>query len=289
MSEKIPVWVDTYEPQSNIKVFHPKESVNEIIQEISCMAKEKIEEYQIDWSKNTLEPLIADKTKDMLLSVESNLQNFFIEVDNIRIDITGKSVSGEAMDIPLWKRALAAGTGFVCGDISSAFTGSMVGFTKGLAKQIAIQFGLYFTLALFGLLNPVTIIAAIGIGFIIGFAGMKKQLTYKIKEKLKPELKKQVEQVGFDSIEKICTGIQVKIAEICKQITGSMENEISAIRTQVEDIINKIKAGQDEVNKCIKEFDTSEENIKKVNTELDDFIFNLIQKETVIERECVNV
>lgn len=278
LSDKIPVWVNDYEVTNSMSLLHIKQSAGEIIEEILEDVKGRIEDEQNIWLNNTLKILIEDKVKDMLSSVEQNLENFYVEIDQIRIDISGGSGSETVTDVPLWQRVVGVGGGLLIGDLGLAAAGGAFGLNKEFVKQIAIQIGAYVGLALIGLLNPITIIAVIIGGIIFGGFKQKKQLVEKVKKEVIKNLTDQINQASYNCTDRIVEDVKGKISEFGDLIVSSMDTEINEISIQVEDIIKQLESGEEQVNNRKKELLDCEEKLKVLNVSLDNFIFNLVQK-----------
>jgi len=274
LNTNLPVWVQQYEPKTSISMFKIKESSEELVTELSEFLKDKIEEEQGLFMENTLQPIISDKVQNMLTSIEGTLESFFVELDSIKVNITG--INAEVKDVPLWQRIAAAGGGFLIGGIGGAAMGGVGGFTKEFAKGIGLEIGAYLGLYLFGLLNPITIIAVVAACVIRAVIKNGSALTSKVKDKVIEETLSQINSSANESTEKMVEDIKIKISAIGKTVVDSMNNEINAVQFQVDDIIRRMKLGQNEVDKRKAEIIACEEKIKGLSMDLDNFIFQLI-------------
>ncbi|HEX2938895.1 MAG TPA: dynamin family protein [Ruminiclostridium sp.] len=277
MTAKIPVWINDYEPTANIRLTHVKESAEEVVHEISEALKDSIDQDQNEWSHNTFEPLVTDKVKDMLTSVEQNVENFFIDVDKIRVDISGEEATNVAKGVPLWQRIAGIGGGLLVGDIGLMAAGGAFGFSKQFVKQIVIQISAYIGLALLGFLNPITIIGVIIGGMIFGVFNQKKGLVDKVKAKMIETVTEKINQSSFEATDKILDDLKVKITELGNSIVTAMDTELNELRNQVEDIIKQMEAGKAKVEERKQELNACEEKLKLVCQELNDFIYELVQ------------
>ena len=277
LNNSIPVWIKDYEPTNSISIFSVKKGANLLIGELSDFVKDQIEEEQGVWLNETLQPLISDKIKNMMTTIEGSLENFFVELDAIKINITGANTS-PVNDIPLWQRVAAAGGGLLIGDIGVATLGGVTGFSKDFAKGIAIQLGAYMGLALFGLLNPVTILLVIGAAVINAILSTGNAMEKKVKDKFVEATLKQINDSSSESVEKMVEDIKIKIAELGTMVVNSMDSEINEVQVQVTDIIANMEKGQAQINIRKAELNTCEEQIKTFSTDLDNFIFQLIEK-----------
>lgn len=274
LNTNIPVWVNEYEPATKITLLHAKENASEMVAEISEHLKDKIEEEQVVWLQNTLQPLVSDKVANILSSIESNLENFFLELDAIRVNISG--AGSEVKDVPMWQRVVAIGGGLLIGDIGVAALGGINGLTKDFAKGIALQIGAYVGLALFGMLNPFTIFLVIGVSLVKALLGQKSGMTKKVKAAVIEETLQQMNASAYDSVEAIVGSVREKVTEIGDIVVSSMDTEISEVQLQVQDIITQMEQGQAEIDKRKALLASCEEQIKLLSTDLDNFIFQLI-------------
>ena len=279
LTAKIPVWLNEIETENEFKTLHPKESSERIIQELLEKLQSRIESEQMVWQNNTLLPLITDKIQGMMLSIEGNMENFFIELDKIKVDIAG---GGNQVDTPedisAFERVGAAALGLFAGDIGSAVIGGQFGFSKTFFVQLAMQIGAVVGMLMLGITNPLTMLPVIigiaVIGFIKGKAGVVDGLKGKVAAGTIEELNK----MSSSTIENIVKLINQKINEIGGNIVGALEGEIQAVRNQVDSIIKELKAGESQVAKKRQKLEQCERNLVRINQDLDDFIFAVIVK-----------
>lgn len=277
--EKVPAWLEEIEPESKFETFHPKESSERIITELLEKIQSKIEVEQLEWQNSKLLPLITEKVQGMLFTIEGNVEKFFIELDDVKVNISGDSerkIEG-ARKVSAFERIGAAAVGFFVGDIGSAYIGSSFGFSKTFFKQLAMQIGAVVGMLLVGITNPLTMLPVIiGIaifGFFRGRAGIVNELKGKVAAGIIQELNK----ISGQSVEDIVASVNSKVKEIGLGIVNALENEIQAVRAQVETIIRELKAGEAQVARKRRELEKCEGDLVKVNQDLDDFILGLLE------------
>jgi len=275
LNANIAAWVNEYEIQTKVSVFRARQSADELVAEITEYLKDKIEEEQGIWLENTLQPLTEDKAKNILDSIEGNLENFFVELDRIKINIAGLE-SNDIKTIPLWQRIAAAGGGLLIGDIGVAALGGISGFSKDFAKGIALQVGAYIGLSIFGLLNPFTILLVIGASIIKAITGGGKNIEGNVKKAIIEETQKEIEASSFEAVESIMNDVKAKVSDIGDMVVRSMDTDIKEVKIQVDDIIRQMESGQENVDKRKARLAECEEQIKLLSTDLDNFIFQLI-------------
>lgn len=279
ISKNIPLWLDEIEPQYKFNAFKPKESSENIITEMLEEVQKKIEENQISWQNKILTPLVTSRVKEMLFSIESNIENFFIEIDSIKVNIAGTNgtkVEG-AKEVSVFERVGAAALGFFAGDIGSAAIGGTFGFNKTFFKQLGLQIGAIFAMVLFGITNPITMLPVIiGIavfGFFKGKSGIINELKGKIAQATVDKLNADAEK----SIQETADAIKKEINKLGDGIIGALDNEITTVKAQVESIIRDLKAGEAKVGERLKEIQKCENMLIKINEELDSFILGLLE------------
>lgn len=279
LSKVIPSWLDEIEVENEFKTFKPKESSELIIKELLEKMQVKIEHDQLEWQNKTLMPLITTKIQEVLYAIESNMVDFFVNLDKIKVDISGKAaenVEGQR-DISVFERAGAAALGFFAGDIGSATIGGTFGFSKTFFTQLALQIGAVIAMLLFGITNPITMLPVIiGIavfGFFRGKSGIIDQLKGKVASATIQELNKILEQ----SVNDIVKDLKAQINELGDGIIGALDSEISTLKIQVESIIKDLKAGEESVSLKKKNLQQCENDLIKINKELDTFILGLLE------------
>ncbi len=274
---KIKVWVDEYEPTTELSMMHLTKDAEKLTNEISEFLIQKVDSEQVLWTNTTLQSMISGKVEGMIAAIEGNLENFFIELDEIKMDISG--VDKKKVDqVPLWQRIVAAGGGMLVSGYGGAALGAATGLTKDFAKGLALQVSAYLALAFVGLLNPVTIIAVIVASVVGGGFAAKKDITKKVKKGISEEFCNNIMNSSSNTVEKFIEDIKIKISEIGEIIVGSMDTEIREIELQVESIIKEMELGKENIEKQKKELDAKEAQLRRISRDLEEFIFLLVGK-----------
>ncbi len=274
---KIKVWVDEYEPTTELSMMHLTKDAEKLSNEISEFITQKVDSEQVLWTNTTLQSMITSKVQGMIASIEGNLQNFFIELDEIKMDISGVDKK-KVEEMPLWQRIVAAGGGFLVSGYGGAVLGAATGLSKDFAKGLALQVGAYLALAFVGFLNPVTIIAVIIASVVGGGMSAKKDILEKVKKGISDEYCNGIINASASTVETFVEDIKLKISEIGTIIVNSMDTEIHEIQLQVESIIKEMELGRENIDKQKKELAAKEEQLRRINRELDEFIFMLVGK-----------
>lgn len=277
LSKRIPVWIDEFEPQTEVSInpLKIKQCASSLVTEISDYVKTQIENDQAVWSNNTLQPLLQDKVSNMQVSLEQNVESFFDDIDQIRVDLSG--VETGSPDVPIWQRIVAVGGGLLIGDFGVAAVGGITGLSKNFAKQIALQLGAYITLGMLGMLNPVTIIGVIIASITLASFSVKGQIVKKVKAEVAKNVLEQINHSQIDSQDEIIKSIKQKIIAIGDLVVNSMDVEINELDKQVQSIISEMEKGQQQVDERLSILASSEQKLITLNTNLDSFIFDLIK------------
>jgi len=274
---KIKVWVEEYEPVTEVSMLHLHRDAEKLTDEISDFLIQKVDHEQNLWVNKTLQLLLTDKVQGMITSIEANLEKFFVELDQIKMDISG--IDNRNVDeIPLWQRVVAAGGGFLVSGYGGAALGATTGLTKDFAKGLALQVSAYLALAFVGLLNPVTIIAVIIASVLGGGLKAKNDIVKKVKKGVAENYSDKIMGASATTIEHFMEDIKKKISEIGATIVNSMDTEIYEVQLQVESIIKEMELGQENIERQKKELTAKEEQLRRISRDLDEFIYQLVGK-----------
>ncbi len=274
--DRVSVWVDEYEPRTNLGLVPGKAIIEELVREINGYISFMIEKNQLDWRKNVLEPVVGERLREILGAVESDLKNFYDDIDNINVAITGHSYDTETA--PAWSRVAGAVGGLIFGGIGGAITGGVNGISVELLKTIGVQAVSIAVLGLIGCLNPVTLIATVILSAIPGLMSGEKKLTKKVKDQIVADTIKQL-STGADEVSlSITNDITAKFAAIAKDIADAMDIEINETENQIGSIIEEMEKGQENISKREMVILNCENKIKSLSIGLDDLIRRLIEE-----------
>lgn len=273
--DKVAAWINEFESQTKIGLIPSKEKLGSIAQEISTYVNEHIEDDQIEWRKEVLEPVISDKTDDIFGNVETDLERFFEEIDNISVNITGQEYNTN--NIPVWQRIAGIVGGLSMGDVGVAISGGINGFGKTFAKSIAIEVGALLLLEMLGFANPITVVALLAGLFVFNRNQNEGMALRKLKEQVQNEIVKQINDSSDDNCARLADGISGKYMEIAEQITTAMDTEISEIESQINGIIAEMEKGKENIAQRESIITCCEEKIKGLSIGLDDLIRRLME------------
>lgn len=270
----IPAWVEEYEPVNSLGMIPTKATAGKVVEEISDYLKNKISAEMQDWQTNVLSVEIEDEAKAIFDSAERDFSKIFDQIDQINVELTGQNYNTKTVNF--WSRVAGAAGGILLGDIGLAFSGGVNGLGKEFAKTAALEFGAGFVLALFGLLNPFTIIAVILGSFLLNLGANANRAMDKLKAQISEQAVLNISQNAEDQALTIADGIEKNFHSVEQQIVNSVSRELNDLKKQMEAVIQEKQRGEGEVAARRETLKQCEEKIHKLNSRLDALIFALI-------------
>lgn len=278
MLKNIPTWCDTTALNNEIQLTKAKESAQKIVEELLQSITRNIQGSQNKWQKEVLIPQLSEKIKEMTDSFEGNIEDFYIDLDKIKMDLIGNvNINDTAgiRDVSTGERVGAALVGLLACDLGSAIVGGSFGFSGQLFKQIGLQIGAVVAMMLIGVTNPVTMIPVIlGIaayGIISGKGGMEKKLRKTVSSKIVEAVKSKSPETINNATNEIIKEIQ----ERSKTIITTLDDEIKGVRNQMEAILNDKRAGEQQVaakkkllDQITEDFGSMQKKLEEINQSL---------------------
>ncbi len=275
--DMIPGWINEYEPQNSLGLIPSKTKLAAVITEINDHVNMKIAEQQNKWKNEVLKPLVDERSQFIFDSAEQDLINLYSEIDSVTIQISGNNeISSDST--PLWQRIIGGAGGMLFGGADVAMLGAANGLTKEFAKSAAIAIGTKVGLfLLLGITNPFVLIGAgLFAGILTGGGGNNAMNT--IKTKLSNKFVDNISSTSEESSTEITNSICSKLSDIANDISSAIDNEINQTEQQVCVIINEMEQGQANIDARKRVIDSCEAKIMTLSTELDAFIFELIEQ-----------
>jgi len=268
----IPEWVNEYTPNNSLGIIPTKNSVSQVVNEISEYLSDKIETYQNDWRDNVLQPEITDEAESIFADAESSFMSIFNSLDKIDLSLNGEGCLPEQPTF--WGRVVGGIGGYLLGGYVGAIEGGLNGFSKNLVAHIAFRIGGVAVLYVLGALNPITLIAVIiGSGF-IGRSGKKPIDT--LKKEVSQQAVDQLLVGADDSAADMADSISEKLNEVASQILKSVDERINDLDKQMKSVLDKKKKGEATVAKRRTELDACQNEIQGLDDRLDKLIFSLL-------------
>ena len=272
--DSIPTWVEEYTPPTSLGAVPTKKKTEQVVTEISEYLKTKTEDEYREWQKNVLKSLIDEEADSIFGAAEQDISRIFSEIDSIHIELTDSEY--DANPVPVWQRVAGVAGGLMIGDVGLAFSGGVNGIGKEFAKTAAFELGAGFILGLFGILNPVTLIAVVVAAFLYNFGKGASKAMDKLKKKVSEAVAKDLSNEKADKMARdLADGIKCKFEELEEQIIDSISKEVDDIDRQVKSVMEEKARGQNDVENRKKELEKSEKIIHELNGRLDALVFAL--------------
>lgn len=273
---QIRVWVEEYEPETKVSALHPKRDAEALSDELVSFVQNKIDSETREWLSGPFTNLVNDKVESLKDSLEGRLEEFFVSLDQVKVNVTG-SHNIDIEDIPVWKRVVAAGGGILIGDVGVAALGATTGLSSEFAKGIALQLGAYIGLAILGILNPFTIIAVIAASVIRGGLKVSEKAVKNAKEQVAATFCEEISGKSMQLVDTVVSGATENFDKIKDIISNSMDIEIGEMQKQLEGIIRDMEQGKEVIEQKSAQLSEYEKSLKKTAENLDTFIFELLK------------
>lgn len=272
LSNRTPVWINEIQLENSFRPMHAKDSANKIIEEILKKYQAKLENEQIEWTSNTLNPFVKDKLEDLQDEFKTKLEDFYLEVDSVKMKISGVDVS--VKDPSKGERIGAAIVGLFV-DAGSALYGSQFGFGPGLFKQMALQIGAIITMILVGITNPLTMIPVILTIAFFGILTGGGQVIEKIKLEIISKVCAQIRNEAPIQTEKMTSIIKSNLNEITNSIKKGLENELNSVNEQVNKVLEEKRIGEEKVAERKRKLDLFKQQLLLTKNKIDALIKTL--------------
>lgn len=272
LNGKTPIWINEIQLENSFRPMHAKDSANKIIEEILKKYQAKLEKEQIEWTSNTLNPFVQDKLEDLQDEFKTKLEDFYLEVDSVKMKISGVDVS--VKDPSKGERIGAAIVGLFV-DAGSAWYGSQFGFGPGLFKQMALQIGAIITMILVGITNPLTMIPVILTIAFIGILTGGGQVTNKIKQEIISKVCAQIRNKAPEQTEEMTNQIKSNLNKITMSIKKGLENELNSVDEQVNKVLEEKRRGEAKVAERKRKLDLFKQQLLSTKNKIDALIKTL--------------
>lgn len=271
----IPAWVEEYQPINSVGVVPTKGKIEKVASEIIEHIKSKIADEQHDWQRDVFTPEVEDEAKSIFEAAEHDFSKIFEQIDEINVDIVGGDYDGNP--VPFWQRVAGVAGGLLMGDITLAFSGGVNGIGKEFAKTAAFEVGAGFVLSLFGLLNPITLIAIVVMAVLVNVGRSSDRSIEKIKEQIAQQVAETLANDADKQASKMVGGIEEKLYGVKQQIVDSISHELNDLEKQMESALEDKKKGESRVASRRVELKECERKINALNERLDALIFALVE------------
>jgi GTPase SAR1 family protein len=274
---KTPSMLDNVQINGEFNPFKPKESASNIVKELLYRYKDLIEQESVTWINENITPYLESEKKELSKEFSNTIENFCIEVDDLKINLAGISDSDDlgVKKVSVVERIGAAALGIFVGDIGAGWVGASFGFGEHLWKQIALQVGAVVTMILIGITNPVTMIPVIVGIALFGVVRGKNVAVNKIRQTASNKIIEEIRNSSNVQAKMLNKKIYDSLSENIGPLSDALNNEIISLKRQVEDIIKEKKAGEASVEKRKIELNKYEIKLKQTDKDLNDLIFTV--------------
>lgn len=276
LPDKISGWAEEYKIEAGVGFPPRKSTLEPVVKEVLDHLKFKIESDVSEWTTAELSPVIEARVQQMQENLESEAREFLKSANQLRFNISvGDHISDEELakqkEPSVWGRLFAGGYTLITGDFLTGGLGMVMGF-QAMLKTILIQVVAGIVLAIFGLLNPIAIIAAaiasIIAGGFVNVLSLKGSIKKNVSQKLCEELANRQKDLAMA----VKVNVQEKLTELKNALDEGLAGEISSIRDEAEQILNERKQGKLDAQKEIQKL----RNIEEENLDLDNKINSLM-------------
>lgn len=277
---KIKTIAQEYQLQTEIKLLFqdPRPSIEAAVKEITSYLESQLEKEFSNWQTSELEPLLVRRMDNIKTSLDSEAKDFIDRVDNLRLEISGVSISKVEVskgdvgvrDVSAVERIFSAAGGFLIGGLGAATIGATFGYQemlKSLIPQLIIGIIGYIFLGV----NPITLIPMLVAALIQGKL-MEGGLANRIKEEVGKKFSEQLNQSTVDIVDNVSKAVGTELNKVKNLVDKGLEAEIQNIRQQVKNVLADKEKGQAEVDKKLKQLDDLTQCVNKIDQELYDLI-----------------
>ena len=235
-----PQWIIELQIKSIFDTFHPKDSAKQIIDEILKKYQTKLEKEQIDWTTSTLNPFVQEKMEDLQEELRTKLESFYLEVDAVKMKLSGVDVNVKA---PSKGERIGAAIVGLYVDAGSAVYDAQFGFVPGLFKQMALQINAIFTMLLVGCMNPIVIKPIIMNDAFMSILNRGTQVERTIKQEVANKICAQIQTERAGQSEKMLIEQRRNLQKLTKSISNSLTNELNSVEEQINKILEEKRKG----------------------------------------------
>jgi len=276
LADYVAEWIHEYQPKANPGLLPTKKSVEPLAQELQNHVAEMMKKSQQDWRNQVLLPMAEEKIQEIFETAEADAARIISDIDAIVNQSQAQNKNVEIESAPLWQRVVGAAGGLLIGNISMAISGGLGGFTKEMAKSFVFEAGAATLLLSLGMLTPVTALAIIAAGALMGFKGSRDQTVKKIKDSIIQSTLASISENKDQVINDILEHMTHSFQEVADQITNGLDAEIKAVDAQLQFAMAEMEKGKENVAAREESLNQCEKQIQRLNSALDEVIFQLM-------------
>jgi GTPase SAR1 family protein len=279
LQAQVDIWINDYNPTNSVSIlpWKMKSSVETVSREICEHVTSKIDEYQAQWNKSTLTPLISGKMEEIKDTIEANVNDFYITLDSLSQNLTGISLHGPNQPKPL-ERLLAAGVGLLGGGLDNMVLGGMMGFSPAFIKGLITEIGLLLLLNLFSLLNPITLIAVVAGAILKAVFGNASSLMNSVKGEVIKQINLLLNEKNQDIQDQFVDKLSCCFDGMKSNITEGLDSEIGMLNSKINEAKKNLERGKTEVNKKRELYRACQGKLREADSQLDELLMDIAQK-----------
>ncbi len=280
VADRIPEWSAAFKPNNEFKVVSikdwkiegAKKQAEALATEVAEYINRKIARDYATWAKDELTPFVQKRIVAITAGVEQEVDEIVIEIDAMKKVLAGNADTEYKAPGGL-ERVLASGAGLLFGDVGSAYVGATLG-AQEMLKSLGPAIAIMISAMLIGITNPFILIPMLFAGgFVQSLLKAEKialQLKLSTSEKIAFELRKNAQSIALKGAE----AVYDKTEGIQKALKISMENELRNVDELIGSVLSEKKAGDKRCEQKAAELASASQELKQVQTELNDLIFD---------------
>jgi Flp pilus assembly protein TadB len=243
LSSEIADIIEEITPESELKLapWKAKAAAEAYAGELAERASAEAASRFRTWQKNELSSVLEPDLIAMSRRADELFREFMRDLAKIRADLTG---AGLPADDKL--TGLDSGSNLGAADLAGMnFTGGLaIGHLMG---QIAAVYGVLVVWALTPLgWLPLIIGVLLANAAVVGFA--KGKMERKVRQEISSALSEKIRQDAGQNAGKCAQAIRAELSSAVDELMARVDGELKQLRVQVEDALDALNKGEDEVN-----------------------------------------
>jgi len=193
------------------------------------------------WQKNELSATLEPDLLAMSRRADELFREFMRDLAKIRADLTGAGLSADDK-----LAGLESGSNLGTADLAGMnFTGGLaIGHLMG---QVAAVYGVLVVWAVTPLgWLPLIIGVLVANAAVAGFA--KGKMEQKVRREISAALSEKIRQDASQNADKCARAIRTELSSAVDELMDRVDGELKQLRVQVEDALDALNKGEDEVN-----------------------------------------
>lgn len=274
IANQIPVWIQNYQPRTNVG-WGTQKRLEKLINEILAHVNDQVKKAYKAWSEQILVPLVQQRAEEIYKASGEDLKGLHESIDNIYSQISDGSIKAESAKG--WERA----AGLLISTFFAAGTGASIminGFKdKNVIKNLAIDFGVGTGLLLLGVVNPYLFIGALVAVIWKAITGGGQQALSDIKNKLIEVVPKHLIGEAPKTIDKTVSKLRKNLMKIADSAVEAVDVELDNIQSQMDSVLSDLQKGEDHINKKKELIGRSEASLRSICDRLNAMVFELAE------------